>query len=80
MDSGYAERGIFMNPCLVGKAMAKEIEENAYSIYRYLGISVLKAKVRKNNIRSLKYHQKTGYSIECENEEYYFLIKILNEL
>ena len=80
MDSGYAERGIFMNPCLVGKAMAKEIEENAYSIYRNLGISVLKAKVRKNNIRSLKYHQKTGYSIECENEEYYFLIKILNEL
>lgn len=78
INTDGAERGIFMNPCLIGKEMAQEIEECSYSIYHDLHISFLKAEVKKGNLRSLKYHLKIGYMIESENENFYFLKKVLS--
>lgn len=78
INGDTVERGIFMNPCLIGKAKAQEIEQCSYSIYSGLHISFLKAEVRKDNIRSLKYHLKIGYTVESEDEQFYFLKKVLS--
>lgn len=78
INGDTVERGIFMNPCLIGKAKALEIEQCSYSIYSSLHISFIKAEVRKDNIRSLKYHLKIGYTVESEDEQFYFLKKVLS--
>lgn len=74
-----AERGIFINPAFIGKHIAAGLEANGEEIFRQLGIRCLKAKILRNNIRSLKYHLKIGYMLVDEKEDFYYLSKKLND-
>lgn len=74
-----AERGIFIAPEFIGKHIAADLEANGEEIFRQLGIRYLKAKILRNNIRSLKYHLKIGYTLIDEQEDFYYLSKELND-
>lgn len=73
------ERGIFVSPDYLGKSYGNYIEKVSEQLFRRLGISTIKAKVLKTNVRSLKFHEKNRYIIENMDERYFHLIKKLDE-
>lgn len=71
------ERGIFLNPNIMGKGIGYKMEYTLYTKLREMGIKTIDARVVKSNMRSLKYHKKLGYTINKETNNHFLLIKIL---
>ncbi len=71
------ERGIFVSPSYSGTGHTSKIE---IIFNRYLlasGITALTAKVKNDNLRSLRYHEKLGYRKQAQDQEFtYFKLDL----
>lgn len=76
--SDEGERGIFILPELIGKSIGQNIDFAVEKICKKMGLTKIKAKVLKNNQRSLHYHLKISYVKIKEDSEYVYFIKELN--
>lgn len=74
-----AERGLFINPSLSGKGLASILENMIVEKISRYGISYLVAKVLKTNSASLTFHQKIGYQLLNEDNDYIYFKKKLKQ-
>ena len=65
-----AERGLFVNPNCQGHGMAQVLEKLSEREARNRGVRYLVAKVKKDNMSSLKFHLKAGYELMNTDNEY----------
>ena len=72
-DSG--ERGIYVLPSFQGKGSTQKIEKSLIKEIRRYGFRHLIAKVKIDNIRSIRYHIKMGYK-ESYRDKYYIHYKL----
>ena len=70
MESG--ERGIYVVPVNQGKGTTQNIEIAFLKYLKKNGIKRVRAKVRTNNQRSARYHEKMGYTEDRRDEEYIY--------
>ena len=71
------ERGIFVSPSFAGSGHTAAIEVIFNRHLMRLGITALTAKVKNDNLRSLKYHEKFGYRTQKQDEEFtYFILDL----
>ena len=76
-EDGSWERGLFANPITQGKGETKRWELKLLSRLPLYGIEVVTAKVKLNNVRSIRYHEKVGYKETIRDNEYiYFKLDI----
>lgn len=76
-EDGVWERGIFANPAWQGKGETARWEQEILSGLAEQGIHCLTAKVKLNNGRSLRYHEKLGFREQSRDSEYvYFTLKL----
>ena len=71
-EDGVWERGIFANPAWQGKGETACWERQILSGLPAKGIHCLTAKVKLDNGRSLRYHQKLGFQEQSRDGEYVF--------
>ena len=71
---GIWERGIFANPTTQGKGKTEQWERQIMSTLPQYGIKALTAKVKLDNPRSVRYHEKLGYQEQSRDDEYIFYI------
>lgn len=64
------ERGLFALPPAQGKGYMAEAERLLMEQLRQQGVKALTAKVKNDNLRSLRYHEKLGYQLEREDGDY----------
>ena len=72
---GEWERGIIVAPVFRGKHIAGQIESILYPMLKQKGVKCLSAKVKKNNSRSLRYHESIGYSLRSQDSDYCYYTK-----
>jgi len=71
------ERGIFANPEIQGKGETAIWEHQILESLPAKGIKIISAKVKVDNIRSIKYHEKIGYQEQTRDYEYvYYILKL----
>ena len=76
-NNGIWERGIFANPETQGKGETALWERLILSSLPAKGIKNLSAKVKLDNIRSIKYHEKLGYQEQSRDNEYiYYILRL----
>lgn len=76
-EEGVWERGIFANPAWQGRGETARWERQILSGLPAKGIGCLTAKVKLDNARSLRYHQKLGFREQSRDSEYvYFSLKL----
>jgi len=75
IEGDTAERGIFMDPSAIGKGLAHGIDLLSEGIMSRYGIRKLKAEVKNDNVRSVRYHLSAGYLKIGGNGEYTFFEK-----
>ncbi len=75
---GIWERGIIANPSTQGTGQTEKWERQILSSLPSYIIAV-SAKVKQDNLRSIKYHEKLGYKEQSRNNEYIFYILRLHE-
>lgn len=66
------ERGIFTSPSLFGTGQTSEIEQIFNRHLKHAGIYSLIAKVKHDNVRSMRYHEKIGYHIVSEDADFIY--------
>lgn len=66
------ERGIYIIPEYQGKGLTKMMELAFLSELIKSGVKKVTAKVKLDNIRSIKYHEKMGYKETHRDEEYIY--------
>ena len=76
-QEGVWERGIIANPETQGKGETAKWESQILADLPKHGIKALTAKVKQNNPRSIKYHEKLGYQEQSRDNEYIYYIMIL---
>lgn len=76
-DDSVWERGIFANPETQGKGETVIWERQILDSLPQKGIKTISAKVKLDNIRSIKYHEKLGYQEQTRDNEYvYYILKL----
>lgn len=71
------ERGIFANPETQGKGETAIWERQILASLPAKGIKTISAKVKLDNMRSIKYHEKLGYQeLKRDNEYIYYILKL----
>jgi len=76
-SDGVWERGIFANPETQGKGETADWEHQILESLPAKGIKSISAKVKLDNIRSIKYHEKLGYQEKTRDNEYvYYILKL----
>ena len=71
------ERGIFANPETQGKGETAVWERQILTLLPAKGIKTISAKVKLDNIRSIKYHEKLGYQEQTRDNEYiYYILRL----
>ena len=74
---GIWERGIIANPVTQGKGDTKRWESQILADLPKYGIKALTAKVKQDNPRSIKYHEKLGYREQSRDDEYiYYILRL----
>ena len=77
-DGGVWERGIIANPTTQGIGQTERWERQILSSLP-LEIKAVSAKVKQDNLRSIKYHEKLGYKEQSRDKEYIYYILKLHE-
>lgn len=77
-EDGSWERGLFANPITQGKGETKRWELNLLSGLPLYGIEVVTAKVKLDNVRSIRYHEKVGYKETFRDNEYIYYVLNIN--
>lgn len=73
---GIWERGIIANPSTQGTGQTEKWEQQILSSLPS-EIKAVSAKVKQDNLRSIKYHEKLGYKEESRDNEYiYYILKL----
>lgn len=72
------ERGIIANPAIQGTGETEKWERQILSRISCLGIDRVTAKVKQDNIRSIRYHEKVGYKELAKDKEYVYYQYNLN--
>ena len=73
---GVWERGIIANPSTQGTGQTEKWEQQILS-FLPSEINAISAKVRHDNLRSIKYHEKFGYKEQGRDNEYiYYILKL----
>ncbi len=75
---GIWERGIIANPSTQGTGQTEKWERQILSSLPS-EIKAVSAKVKQNNLRSIKYHEKLGYKEQSRDNEYIYYILRLHE-
>ena len=76
-DDSVWERGLFANPETQGKGETVIWECQILDSLPQKGIKTISAKVKLDNIRSIKYHEKLGYQEQTRDNEYvYYILKL----
>ena len=71
---GIWERGIVANPVTQGTGETEKWERQILTDLPQQGIVAVTAKVKQNNPRSIKYHEKLGYQEQSRDNEYIYYI------
>ena len=71
---GVWERGIIANPTTQGKGETERWERQILANLPLHGIKALTAKVKQDNPRSIKYHEKLGFQKQSRDNEYIYYI------
>ena len=73
---GIWERGIIANPSTQGTGQTEKWERQILSSLPS-DIKAVSAKVKQDNLRSIKYHEKLGYKEQSRDNEYiYYILKL----
>ena len=75
---GVWERGIIANPSTQGTGQTEKWERQILSSFPS-EIKAVSAKVKQDNLRSIKYHEKLGYKEQSRDNEYIYYILRLHE-
>ena len=76
-EEGVWERGIIANPEIQGKRETAKWEHQILANLPNHGIKAVTAKVKQNNLRSIRYHQKLGYREQSRDNEYiYYILRL----
>ena len=76
-EFGIWERGIIANPLTQGKGETEQWERQILAELPMNGIKTLSAKVKLDNPRSIKYHEKLGYQEQSRDNEYiYYILRL----
>ena len=75
---GVWERGIIANPTTQGTGQTEKWERQILSSLPS-EIKTISAKVKQDNLRSVKYHEKLGYKEQTRDNEYIYYILRLHE-
>lgn len=70
INEGVWERGIIAHPITQGKGETIKWEQQILTELNKRGIKIVTAKVRLDNIKSIKYHEKLGYKEQSRDNEY----------
>lgn len=74
---GVWERGIFANPETQGNGETQKWERQILATLPQYGIKSLTAKVKLDNPKSIRYHEKLGYQEQSRDNEYiYYLLHL----
>ncbi len=73
-EEGVWERGIIANPVTQGKGETAKWERQILANLPGHGINAVTAKVKQNNPRSIRYHEKLGYQEQSRDKEYIYYI------
>ncbi len=75
---GLWERGIIANPETQGKGETEQWERQIINELPKCGIMALCAKVKIDNLRSIRYHEKLGYQEQSRDNEYkYYILNLV---
>lgn len=77
-DNGVWERGIIANPSTQGTGQTEKWERQILNSLPS-EIKAVSAKVKQDNLRSIKYHEKLGYKVQSRDNEYIYYILRLHE-
>ena len=69
-SEGVWERGIIANPKVQGKRETEKWEQQILNSLSKEGISTVTAKVKHDNLRSIRYHMKMGFRETNRDNEY----------
>ena len=75
---GVWERGIIANPSTQGTGQTEKWERQILSSLPS-DVKAVSAKVKQDNLRSIKYHEKLGYKEQSRDNEYIYYILRLHE-
>jgi len=76
-EDGIWERGIIANPITQGKGETAKWERQILADLPHHGIKAVTAKVKQNNPRSIRYHEKFGYQeLSRDNEYIYYMLRL----
>ena len=76
-SEGVWERGIIANPKMQGKRETEKWEQQILNSLSKEGISTVTAKVKHDNLRSIRYHMKMGFrETNRDNEYIYFKLTL----
>lgn len=76
-EEGVWDRGIIANPVTQGKGETAKWERQILADLPNHGIKAVTAKVKQNNSRSIRYHEKLGYQEQSRDNEYiYYLLRL----
>ena len=76
-EEGVWERGIVANPKTQGTGETARWEHQILADISNHGVKMVTAKVKLDNIRSIKYHEKIGYREQSRDDEYiYYLLQL----
>lgn len=76
-EEGVWERGIIANPAIQGKGETERWERQILTDLLKHGIKALTAKVKQDNPRSIKYHEKLGYQEHSRDNKYiYYILRL----
>lgn len=74
---GVWERGIIANPNTKEAGETERWERQIMADLHSHGVKAISAKVKQNNPRSIKYHEKLGYQEQSRDDEYiYYLLRL----
>ena len=76
-EDGVWERGIFANPATQGKGETQKWECQILSELQEQGVKAVTAKVKQNNRKSIRYHEKLGYQEKSRDNEFiYYILRL----
>lgn len=75
---GVWERGIIANPINQGTGQTKSWEQQIMNVLSKYGIKKVSAKVKTDNPRSIRYHEKIGFVETGRDNEYIYYHKDIN--
>ena len=73
-EEGVWERGIVASPNIQGTGETAKWEHQILADLPNLGVKTVTAKVKPDNIRSIKYHEKIGYQEQSRDDDYVYYV------